>query len=219
MDPLRLCIALGPLAVYLLLMGILNLGRRPFLTTAPRDAAALGVAVAGLMLIGPIELFLTRHLAVPFVDHMWLFWSLIGALYLSTLSLLILMARPRISLHNISLEEARAVVAEAAAGLDAQGRWTGNSLLLPSLHVELVLDEFAPLRSVALVSIGRRPSYRGWKRLEGALAGVLRGREVPPNPAGLTFVLTGLLMCSVILFRWFRDPAAVAQTFTEMFGL
>src|SRR5688572_5883611 len=110
MDPFRIGIALGPLAVYLVLLGMLNLGRRPFLTTAPRDAAALGVALSGLMLIGPIELFLTRHLAVPFVDHMWLFWSLIGSLYLSTLTLIILMARPRISLHNISLEEARQVV-------------------------------------------------------------------------------------------------------------
>ena len=33
MDPLSLCIALGPVAVYLILIGSLNLGRRPFLTT------------------------------------------------------------------------------------------------------------------------------------------------------------------------------------------
>jgi hypothetical protein len=219
MDPFRLCIALGPLAVYLLLMGLLNLARRPFLTTAPRDIAALGVALAGLILIGPIELFFTRHLAVPFIDHMWLFWSLVGSLYLSTLTLVILMARPRISLHNISLEEARRAVADAAQTVDPQACWTGNSLVLPSLGVELALDEFQPLRSVALVSIGRHQSYRGWKLLEAALASSLRGREVPPNPAGVSFVLMGLLLSGVILFRWVSDPAAVAQHFTEMFGL
>jgi hypothetical protein len=150
---------------------------------------------------------------------MWLFWSLVGSLYLSTLTLIILMARPRISLHNISLEEARQTVGDAGRELDPQACWTGNSLLLPTLGVELALDEFMPLRSVALVSIGRRQSYRGWKRLEGALAQSLRRREVPPNPAGLSFVLTGLLICGVVLFRWVRDPAAVAQAFTEMFGL
>jgi hypothetical protein len=177
MDPLRLCIALGPLAVYLLLMGFLNLARRPFLTTAPRDIAAIGVAAAGLILIGPIELFLARHLAVPFVDHMWLFWSLVGSLYLSTLTLLILAERPRISLHNVTLEDAREVLAEAVGPLDPDVRWAGNSVVLPSLNVELTLDEFVPLRSVALVSVGRRQSYRGWKRLEAALAQVLRRRE------------------------------------------
>lgn len=219
MDPLRLCIALGPLAVYLLLMGILNLARRPFLTTAPRDIAALGVAVSGLILIGPVELFLARNLAVPFVDHMGLFWSLVASLYLSTLTLAVLAVRPRISLHNIGLEEAREALAEAVGSLDPQARWAGNSVVLPELNVELALDEFVPLRSVSLISVGRRQSYRGWKRLEGALAQALRRREVPPNPAGVTFVLTGLLLGSVVLWRWGRDPAAVAQAFTEMFGL
>jgi hypothetical protein len=219
MDPLRLCIALGPLAVYLLLMGFLNLARRPFLTTAPRDIAAIGVAVAGLILIGPIELFLTRHLAIPFVDHMWLFWSLVASLYLSTLTLAILAVRPRISLHNMTLEDAREGLAEAVGALDPQARWAGNSVVLPSLNVELALDEFVPLRSVALISVGRRQSYRGWKRLEAELAQILRRREVTPNPAGVSFVLSGLLLASVILWRWGRDPAAVAQTFTEMFGL
>ncbi len=219
MDPLRLCIALGPLAIYLLLMGCLNLARRPFLTTAARDIAALGVAVSGLILIGPVELFLARHLAVPFVDHMGLFWSLVASLYLSTLTLAMLAERPRISLHNLTLEDAREVLAEAIGPLDPQAHWAGSSVVLPSLNVELSLDEFVPLKSVSLISVGRRQSYRGWKLLEGALAQVLRRREVSPNPAGVSFVLIGLLLCGLITWRFTRDPAAVAQAFTEMFGL
>lgn len=219
MDPLRLCLALGPLAIYLLLMGGLNLARRPFLTTGARDIAALGVAVSGLILIGPIELFLARNLAVPFADHMVLFWSLVASLYLSTLTLVILTLRPRLSLHNVTLEEARAALTQAASQLDPTATWSGNSVLLPNLGVELAMEEFQPLKSVSLVPIGGRQSYRGWKHLERALAQTLRGREVSTNPAGLTFVLTGLLMSGVILFRWMRDPAAVAAAFTEMFGL
>ena len=39
MDPFRLCVALGPVAIYLLLVGTLNLFRRPFLVSGTRDAA------------------------------------------------------------------------------------------------------------------------------------------------------------------------------------
>jgi hypothetical protein len=219
MDPLRLGIALGPLAVYLLLMGGLNLSRRPFLTTGARDIAALGIAVSGLILIGPIELFLARNLAIPFAEHMVLFWSLVASLYLSTLTLVILTLRPRLTLHNLTLEEAREVLASTTSGLDPSARWTANSMLLPGLGVELAIEEFVPLKSVSLAPIGGRQSYRGWKQLERAMAQSLRQREVAPNPAGLTLVLTGLLMSGVILFRWMRDPAAVAAAFTEMFGL
>jgi 2-keto-4-pentenoate hydratase len=35
-DPLHLIIALGPLAMYLLLMGLFNLTRRPLVTTGTR---------------------------------------------------------------------------------------------------------------------------------------------------------------------------------------
>ena len=47
MDPLHLCIALGPVARYFLLLGSINLSRRPFVTSGTRDAAALGIAIVG----------------------------------------------------------------------------------------------------------------------------------------------------------------------------
>ena len=58
MDPLHLCIALGPLAVYLLLLGIINLMPRPFMTSGARDTAALSIAISGFVVAGPMELFL-----------------------------------------------------------------------------------------------------------------------------------------------------------------
>ena len=39
MDPFRLCLALGPVAIYLLLLGAVNLSRRPLLVSGVRDAA------------------------------------------------------------------------------------------------------------------------------------------------------------------------------------
>ncbi len=56
MDPLRFCLAIGPVTVYLLLLGAVNLSRRPLLVSGVRDAAALALAAAGLAIIGPLEL-------------------------------------------------------------------------------------------------------------------------------------------------------------------
>ena len=56
-DPFRLAIALVPVAAYVLLLGLVNLRRRPFLTSGGSDLTALGVALSGLMFVGPLELF------------------------------------------------------------------------------------------------------------------------------------------------------------------
>ena len=78
MDPLHTVIAIGPLGVYLLLIGLLNLGRRPFVTTGGRDLAALGVGISGLMIAGPMELFMPEAPARHFGGFVWL---LLIALY------------------------------------------------------------------------------------------------------------------------------------------
>ena len=52
MDPVPLAIAFGPLALYLLLMGAINLGRRPRVISGARDAAMLAIALSGLLIVG-----------------------------------------------------------------------------------------------------------------------------------------------------------------------
>ena len=92
-DPLRLCLALGPLAVYLLLLGSINLMRRPFLVSGGRDLAALSLALMGLAVVGPCELFLPEESIVVFGAYVWL---MVLALYALWMTMLILMLRPRL---------------------------------------------------------------------------------------------------------------------------
>ena len=92
-DALHVSIALGPLAVYLLLVGIINLSRRPFLTTGARDVAAIGVAISGFIAAGPMELFLPEAAADRFGPYVWL---LLLAFYGLCLTLLVLMMRSAI---------------------------------------------------------------------------------------------------------------------------
>src|SRR5437763_15545678 len=71
MDPLHLGIALGPLATYFLVLGGINLSRRPVLASGGRDAAALALALIGLVVTGPMELFLVEEAAVLYGGWVW----------------------------------------------------------------------------------------------------------------------------------------------------
>ncbi len=62
-NPLHICIAFGPLAVYLMLLGLINLSSRPLVTNGARDTAALGVGISGFIMVGPCELLLPQATA------------------------------------------------------------------------------------------------------------------------------------------------------------
>ena len=77
-------------------------------------------------------------------------------MYFSTITLLAVSARPRLSLYNLTLDEARQMLASVAPTLDPQAHLVGDSLVLPSLNVQLHVEAFSGLRAVAL-----RPWVRG----------------------------------------------------------
>ncbi len=122
MDPLHIAIALSPLATYLLVLGVINLSSRPLLTTGSRDAAALAIAIAGLVLAGPMELFLVEEAAVLYGG--WV-WAIMLAAYGLLVALIILLLRPRLVVYNVTLEQLRPLLADVVARLDSESRWAG----------------------------------------------------------------------------------------------
>ena len=150
-DPLHLSIALGPLAVYLLLIGLINISRRPLLTTGTRDVTALAIAVGGFIIIGPMELFLPERAAAQFGGFVWLMLLAIYALFIL---LVVLILRPRLVIYNISLNELQPVLQCVATKIDCQAAWFGETLVLPSLGIQFYLDPNRALRNVQLISSG-----------------------------------------------------------------
>ena len=100
MDPLHLCIALGPVIAYLMLLGLINSRRRPFLTTGARDLSALGIGVSGLVIAGPMELFLPELATNQFGAYVWV---MMLALYGLCWTLIVLLGRPRLVVYNRAL--------------------------------------------------------------------------------------------------------------------
>ena len=151
MDPLNLCIALGPVAIYLILIGSLNLGRRPFVTTGTRDLMALAIAISGFILIGPIQLFLPQAAADYFGGWIWIPLIL---LYLFCAVLVSMLARPRLVVYNITPEHLRPLLENVVSGLDPHRRWAGSTLASPGLGLQLNIECLPRMRNVQLVAVG-----------------------------------------------------------------
>jgi hypothetical protein len=216
MDAFRWCLAMGPVAIYFLLLGAINLFRRPFLVSGVRDTAALGLAISGLVIVGPVELLFPVAASVNFGAAT--VWVCLVALYALCLVLTLLTLRPRLVVYNIAPNEFRPILAELAMELDSESRWAGDALLMPRLGVHLYLESSAQMRNVSLKSAGPNQSHDGWWRLESALETSLGKVSVGRNPCGLLIVATGAVVLVALLGAVVFDPQGVSRTLAEIFS-
>lgn len=216
MDGFRLCLALAPLTVYLLALAWINLSGRPFVVSGPRDLAALGVGVSGMVLVGPVELLLPEQAIYAYRGYVWL---LLLVMYSLCVSLAALLARPRLTIYNFTAERLRPVLAAALDELDSDARWAGASLALPKLHVEFFIESSPGLKNVSLVATAEEQSFAGWRRLDQALAGRLRSAESPPNAWGLVLALGGFALATCVGWQVLVHPQAVTAGFRQMLRL
>jgi hypothetical protein len=212
-DPLRLCLALGPLAVYLLLLGAINLSRRPLLVSGGRDLAALALALMGLAIVGPFELFLPEDSLVVFGAAIWLF---VLALYVLLMTMILLTLRPRLVIYNITVDKLRPILADVVEHLDHDARWAGDSLVLPGLGVQLHLDSFALMKNVSLKSTGSGQSFLGWKKLELALSAALEQADGSRNLRGLGILGLGMLIAAFLVLVIVYNPQSLSQTVSDL---
>jgi len=212
MDPLHLCIAMGPLSVYLMLIGWINLSSRPFVTSGTRDLIALAIALSGLVVAGPLELFMPETAAVYF--QAWI-WPPLISLYLLCATLVAMLMRPRIVVYNVTAEQLYPVLESAAAELGPERRWVGHSLVMPQLGVHLNLEQFGPMRNVQLVSVGGRQDLVAWRRLELELRKGLRDLKVGINPRGFSLLFFGMIMAVLMVYSIVSQPEEIIASLSD----
>jgi hypothetical protein len=213
MDTFSACLAFGPLAIYLLLLGAINLGRRPLVISGTRETLSLGLALMGLVIVGPMQLFMPEHAATRFGELVWL---LLLGFYVLCLILIVMLSRPRLVVYNISAPELRLALDAAARRMDAESVWAGKNLSLPLVRVHLHVENFPPLGNVALLSTGDDQSPSGWRRLEGALRETLRNVPGAAGPHGFWMLVCGALMLAALGFWVADDPQTIAQGIERM---
>jgi hypothetical protein len=213
MDPLRLAIAVVPLAAYLLVIGLVNLRKRPLVVSGFSDVAALAAALGGLIVVGPMELFMPLTPALRYGAYVW---YLLLALYALCATLMILAMRPRLVIYNTSLDELRPILAMVVNQLDANARWAGHCVCLPGLRIELQLETTDILHNVSLVATGSEQNLAGWQHLEAALRRALREAAVLRGARGVLFLACAAALIIAALSQMVLDPQAVALGVNEL---
>lgn len=188
LDRLPLWAAFIPLSLYLLAVGAAHLRRRPVAIGGGWDWALLGVAVAGLMVVGPLALLQPAMGNAP--------WTVILLLVLFVLLVALgaLVSRPRLVIYNITLDQLRPLLADVVKALDASARWAGSTAALPARHLEVRVDGHGPWRTVSLVAGGERSGADGWNELCRRLRQKLGGLRVRSSPWAALFLPLGAIM-------------------------
>jgi len=208
LSPLYLSLAFTPFAIYLLVLAVLNLGRRPFMTTGGRDTLALAVGMSGFVAAGPMELFMPMAAANQFGAYVWL---LMLTLYALSVVLAVLLMRPRIVIYNCTLEQLRPLLAKSVGALDSDSRWAGECLSLPHLGIQLHVQANRTFRNIQLTGVGSHQSLEGWRQFYLALRREIRATRVYCSPWAPIFLLVATAMLLLIGSMVFTHQQEVAE--------
>jgi hypothetical protein len=200
--------------MYFVVLGAINLSSRPLVTTGARDLMAMGLAVAGLVVAGPMELFFPDKAAGAFGATAS--WSLMLVFYALVVACLALMTRPRLVIYNVTSEQLLPVLEEVLGKIDPKFCWVGSTLVSQELGIQLTVEVQPLMKNVQLVSAGPQQSHNGWSRLHRDLAAALRPVRGLPNPFGATLLTVGLMLAGIITWLMAHNPGAVQQAWSDM---
>jgi hypothetical protein len=215
-EPFALLLALLPLVGYLLVLGFVRFSGRALVTTGARDLAALGIAVMGLIAIGPAELFFPATAAIVFGSIVWL--ALI-AFYGLTLSLICLTATPKLVVYGRTAKETYSGLLRAAQRMDPKAIGDSESMQvqMPTLQVHLRIESIGGIDHCRILSFQPIVSVKFWNTLLGNLRGELSDLPDSSRRRGLGMLVFAMLMGGVLCWHSFSNQARLAQGFREWF--
>ena len=215
MDALRFAIAATPLAAYLLVLGSLSASRRGVVINGASELATLGAALSGAAFVGPLALFRPLAATAEMDNLIWLF---LLALYWLSVTLAVLLCRPRLVVINRTAEELRPLVADAVRRLDPAARWAGETVSMPTLGVELHLESFHWLRNTTLAASGAQQDLDGWRRFGVTLDRSLRASAAPRSRTWLPLIAGGAALLAAVAATLAGDPGQVSESWSEIFA-
>lgn len=162
-NPFFLFLAIFPLTCYSFGLSFLNVGKRPRVVAGVRDQLYLGLAVSGLLLIGPGQMIVP----IPaLVDRGIITWVLLFFLYFFSLLFLLGLLPQRIVVYNIREEDTEKLFSELPTETATSVTRAGHSYDIARLGVHFYTVYSPFFRNLTLVAAGRQKNNAGWKELE-----------------------------------------------------
>jgi hypothetical protein len=216
MDPIRLAIALVPLAAYLVVLAAVHLRPRPTIWTGTTDNGYLAAGLVGLLLVGPMDSVMPYSSPLPG----YYLWMLILLLYALSVTMWNLVARPRLVIFHTTGDQIRAALAQIMARSEPEGTAAGDSFVFPQAGMQFHLDSYPPLGNVTLAALGEKQSYTGWRRLRSELEQALNAADAPRTYHGyiLGALSLALLVCALAPLPTI-DRKTARRTMHEMLRL
>ncbi len=214
MSPVAFAIAALPVAMYLVLIGRLRVSRRPLVTTGWRDVAAIGIAIVGLVMIGPMQLFFPTTAAARFAGWVWL---MLLALYLLSLFLVVLSCRPRLIVYGIDENRFYDSLVSAARNVDASAAWQGQVLNMPSVGLQLAAEPTGSRSVQQAVCLNGLTSVAPWLHLEREL--VKQCAQIVTSDrrwVGTALIVAGLVLALAAMFGIISNPAGAYQELRDL---
>ena len=202
-------VAIIPVAIYFILIGVLRLRTRPLVTSGWRDTLTLGIASAGLVAVGPMQLFTPPQAVERW--HSWV-WLALLCLYVLGLTLILLSGKPRLITYGLDHDQFRDVLFQSAKLVDDQSHWSADVLSMPLSRMQLALEGTGSSRVQQATHVGLLQNLEHWMKLEQEFVHMGGKITCPKSTAGwpLLLVGSGMLLSSIIPL--IRDPAsALAQ--------
>lgn len=211
-SPFFLLLAAVPLVAYFGVLAMIRLSGRALVTTAGRDAVALALAISGLVVIGPVELFFPSAAATLFGPRIWL-W--LAAFYLLCVSLVAITLRPRLVIYGRSAAEVFPALVRAATRMDPRAIADPERLTvtLPHARVQLRVDGHPGADHAEVIAFERVLPPGFWSLLlSGLRSEVATAPRLGPRQ-GLLMLVVALSLAALVLWRGIDQQALVLEEF------
>lgn len=215
LDPIRFAFALLPLGAYLSVLGMLRWRKHPTVLSRSFDLLLLGMGLAGMVAVGPIELFFPRA-AYSLVGN-WI-WFVLISLYFLVLLLIVFHVPPGIVVYGMQKESLRNTIERWLVERGVAYSMQEDAILMESLGIHALLVAAGNRDVASLQAIGPRQNLLEWIRLEHEISQAVRREAIVSAGKGIPYIL--LSAAFMLIAFWFlaSDTQALRDAMTALFS-
>lgn len=215
LDPIRVAFALLPLGVYLSVLGMLRWRKHPTVLSRSFDLLLLGMGIAGMVAVGPIELFFPRA-AYSLVGN-WV-WFVLISLYFLVLLLIVFHIPPGIVVYGMRKERLRNTIEKWLAERGVGHTTQDDAIFIESLGIHALLVDAWNQNVASFQAIGPRQNLLEWIRLEQELSRTVREETLNSTSKGVPYILLSAAL--ILIAFWFlaSDTQALRDAMTALFS-